>query len=89
MRIQSVMYAQMPGRMVYEYSSRPHSEETKSCTAPLSSRNSRPSACTAFCSSVAVKRPRLTPTSSQAGVSGALSTTLRLWAKFWLIEPRS
>ena len=89
MRIQSVMYAQMPGRMVYVYSSSPHLDETNSCTASLSRRNSRPCACSAFWSLVAVKRPRLTPTSSQAGVSGALSTTERLSAKFWLIEPRS
>ncbi len=78
----------MPGRIVYAYSSRPHAEETNSRTEPLSSRSSRPSACAAFCSLVAVKRPRLTPTSSTAGVSGTLSTTARLWAKFWLIEPR-
>ena len=38
---------------------------------------------------VGVKRPVLMPTISAAGVSGTLSTTARLWAKFWFIEPRS
>ena len=89
LRTQSVMYAQMPGRIVYWYFSRPHCEETNECTGPLLSSSSRPWACFAFSCLVGVNRPRLTPTISQAGVSGTLSTTARLSAKFWLIEPRS
>ncbi len=50
--------------------------------------SSRPSACFWLSPREGVNRPGLMPTMAVAGVSGTLSITARLWAKFWFIEPR-